>query len=255
MKEARYFYVPDAENQTELPQDEAVHALRVLRLKEGDEIFLQDGEGMFFRAVVSMTNSKHCFYEIVDAMPQPKLWGRRVHLAIAPTKNIDRMEWLAEKATEVGIDELSFLDCQFSERRQLRDDRIGKIVVAAMKQSRNAWLPRVNAMVPFRKFIEQPRSDRKFIAHCYEEIERKDFFDRLMEIRHAPASDFSADVTILVGPEGDFSMDEVRLALENGYESVSLGESRLRTETAGLVAVVIANLGVMKETFDHINNV
>ena len=252
MKEARYFYVPDAENQTELPQDEAVHALRVLRLKEGDEIFLQDGEGMFFRAVVSMTSSKHCFYEIVDAMPQPKLWGRRVHLAIAPTKNIDRMEWLAEKATEVGIDELSFLDCQFSERRQIRKDRVEKIVVAAMKQSRKAWLPKVNAMVPFRKFIEQPHSGRKFIAHCYEEIERKDFFDRLMEFRHAPASDSSADVTILVGPEGDFSIDEVRLAQENGYESVSLGESRLRTETAGLVAVVIAKLGVMMGTFDHI---
>ena len=242
MKEARYFYVPDAANQTELPQDEAVHALRVLRLKEGDEIFLMDGEGAFFRAVVAMTNSKHCFYKILETLPQEKTWRGRIHLAIAPTKNIDRIEWLAEKATEVGIDELSFLDCQFSERRQLRDDRIGKIVVAAMKQSRKAWLPKVNAMVPFRKFIEQPRSGRKFIAHCYEEIERKDFFDRLMEIRHAPASDFSADVTILVGPEGDFSMDEVRLALENGYESVSLGESRLRTETAGLVAVMMANL-------------
>ncbi|MBR5635195.1 MAG: 16S rRNA (uracil(1498)-N(3))-methyltransferase [Prevotella sp.] len=251
MKEARYFYVPDAENQTELPQDEAVHALRVLRLKEGDEIFLQDGEGMFFRAVVSMTSSKHCFYEIVDAMPQEKTWRGRIHLASAPTKNIDRMEWLAEKATEVGIDELSFLDCQFSERRQLRDDRIEKIVVAAMKQSRKAWLPKVNAMVPFRKFIEQPRSGRKFIAHCYEEIERKNFFDRLMEIRHAPEADPTEEITILVGPEGDFSIDEVRLAQENGYESVSLGESRLRTETAGLIAVVIANLGMM-ETFDHI---
>ena len=233
MKEARYFYVPNAENQTELPQDEAVHALRVLRLKEGDEIFLQDGEGMFFRAVVSMTSSKHCFYEIVDAMPQPKLWRGRIHLAIAPTKNIDRMEWLAEKATEVGF-----------ERRQLRDDRIGKIVVAAMKQSRKAWLPKVNAMVPFRKFIEQPRAGRKFIAHCYEEIERKDFFNRLMEIRHAPEADPTEEITILVGPEGDFSIDEVRLAQENGYESVSLGESRLRTETAGLIAVVMANLGV-----------
>ena len=242
MKEARYFYVPDAANQTELPQDEAVHALRVLRLKEGDEIFLMDGEGAFFRAVVAMTNSKHCFYKILETQPQEKTWRGRIHLAIAPTKNIDRIEWLAEKATEVGFDEISFLDCQFSERRQLREDRIEKIVVAAMKQSRKAWLPKVNALVPFRKFIEQQCSGQKFIAHCYEEIERKDFFDRLMEFRHAPASDSSADVTILVGPEGDFSMDEVRMALENGYESVSLGASRLRTETAGLVAVMMANL-------------
>lgn len=248
MKEARYFYVPDAANQTELPQDEAVHALRVLRLKEGDEIFLQDGEGMFFRAVVSMTSSKHCFYEIVDAMPQPKLWGRRVHLAIAPTKNIDRMEWLAEKATEVGIDELSFLDCQFSERRQLRDDRIGKIVVAAMKQSRKAWLPKVNAMVPFRKFIEQSRSGRKFIAHCYEEIERKDFFEILLEWKRSSFVSVplempsESDCTILIGPEGDFSVEEVRVAQKEGYESVSLGASRLRTETAGLTSVILARV-------------
>ena len=238
MKEARYFYVPDAANQTELPQDEAVHALRVLRLKEGDEIFLMDGEGAFFRAVVAMTNSKHCFYKILETQPQEKTWRGRIHLAIAPTKNIDRIEWLAEKATEVGFDEISFLDCQFSERRQLRDDRIEKIVVAAMKQSRKAWLPKVNALVPFRKFIEMPRSGRRFIAHCYEEIDRSDLFQLLSDGCHATA----ADITVLVGPEGDFSMDEVRMALENGYESVSLGAGRLRTETAGLVAVMMANL-------------
>ena len=230
--------MPDAANQTELPQDEAVHALRVLRLKEGDEIFLMDGEGAFFRAVVAMTNSKHCFYKILETLPQEKTWRGRIHLAIAPTKNIDRIEWLAEKATEVGFDEISFLDCQFSERRQLREDRIEKIVVAAMKQSRKAWLPRVNALVPFRKFIEMPRSGRKFIAHCYEEIERSDLFQLLSDGCHAT----TADITVLVGPEGDFSMDEVRMALENGYESVSLGASRLRTETAGLVAVMMANL-------------
>ena len=240
MKEARYFYVPDAANQTELPQDEAVHALRVLRLKEGDEIFLMDGEGAFFRAVVAMTNSKHCFYKILETLPQEKTWRGRIHLAIAPTKNIDRIEWLAEKATEVGFDEISFLDCQFSERRQLREDRIEKIVVAAMKQSRKAWLPRVNALVPFRKFIEMPRSGRCFIAHCYEEIERSDLFQLLSD--SCRATDSADEITVLVGPEGDFSMDEVRMALENGYESVSLGASRLRTETAGLVAVMMANL-------------
>lgn len=240
MKEARYFYVPDAANQTELPQDEAVHALRVLRLKEGDEIFLMDGEGAFFRAVVAMTNSKHCFYKILETLPQEKAWRGRIHLAIAPTKNIDRIEWLAEKATEVGFDEISFLDCQFSERRQLREDRIEKIVVAAMKQSRKAWLPKVNAQVPFRKFIEQPRSGRKFIAHCYEEIDRSDLFKLLSD--SCRATDSADEITVLVGPEGDFSMEEVRMALENGYESVSLGASRLRTETAGLVAVMMANL-------------
>ena len=228
--------MPDAANQTELPQDEAVHALRVLRLKEGDEIFLMDGEGAFFRAVVAMTNSKHCFYKILETLPQEKTWRGRIHLAIAPTKNIDRIEWLAEKATEVGFDEISFLDCHFSERRQLRVDRIEKIVVSAMKQSRKAWLPSVNDMIPFRKFVEMPREGRKFIAHCYEEIGRQELFPLLSQ---TPETE---DVTVLVGPEGDFSIDEVRLAMENGFESVSLGASRLRTETAGLVAVMMANL-------------
>ena len=138
MKEARYFYVPDASVQQELPQEEAVHALRVLRLKEGDEIFLQDGEGAFYQVEVTTANAKHCFYRILQTLPQKPAWQGRIHLAIAPTKNIDRMEWLVEKATEVGFDELTFLDCQFSERRQLREDRIEKIVVAAMKQSRKA---------------------------------------------------------------------------------------------------------------------
>ena len=235
MKEARYFYVPDAASQKELPQEEAVHALRVLRLREDDEIFLMDGCGTFYEAVVSMANSKHCFYEVVKAEPQETTWQGHIHLAIAPTKNIDRMEWLAEKATEVGFDELSFLDCQFSERRQLREDRIEKIVVSAMKQSRKPWLPVVNAMMPFEKFIQTPRQGRQFIAHCYDEIERKDFFT---ELSASPAD----DVTILVGPEGDFSINEVQMAMDRGFVPVTLGKSRLRTETAGLSAVMMAQL-------------
>ena len=238
MKEVRYFYVPDAKNQSELPTDEATHALRVLRMKEGDEFFLMDGEGVFYRATVSEASSKHCFYEILEHLPQEKTWQRRIHLAIAPTKNIDRMEWMAEKATEIGFDELSFLDCRFSERRQLRVDRIEKIVVSAMKQSRKAWLPSVNDMIPFRKFVEMPSEGRKFIAHCYEEIGRQELFPLLSQ---TPETE---DVTVLVGPEGDFSIEEVRLAMENGYESVSLGTSRLRTETAGLAAVMMAQFTI-----------
>lgn len=235
MKEVRFFYVPQAADQTELPQDEAVHALRVLRLKEGDEIFLQDGCGMFHRALVTTASAKHCCYEIVDSMPQERMWKGRVHLAIAPTKNIDRMEWMAEKATEVGFDELSFVECQFSERRQLREDRIEKIVVSAMKQSRKAWLPKVNGLMPFRDFVRKPFQGRKFIAHCYEEIPRKDLLAELEASQDAEA-------VVMVGPEGDFSIDEVRLAMEHGFEPVSLGSSRLRTETAGLMAVTMAHL-------------
>lgn len=274
MKEVRYFYVPDAANQVELPAEEATHALRVLRLKGGDEIFLMDGEGSFFRAEVTAASSKRCLYEIKEEMPQQRAWKGHIHLAIAPTKMMERIEWMAEKATEIGFDELSFLNCQFSERKVVKTTRIDKIVISAVKQSHKAWKPVVNELVSFKEFIQTPRPGRKFICHCYEEVEKKDFFTEISGIlneAHAPAATESsnadvataasesptadvatvasesptadvADITVLVGPEGDFSIDEVRLALENGYESVSLGTSRLRTETAGLVAVHMAHI-------------
>lgn len=248
MKEVRYFYVPDAANQVELPAEEATHALRVLRLKGGDEIFLMDGEGSFFRAEVTAASSKRCLYEIKEEMPQQRAWKGHIHLAIAPTKMMERIEWMAEKATEIGFDELSFLNCQFSERKVVKTPRIDKIVISAVKQSHKAWKPVVNELISFKDFIQTPRPGRKFICHCYEEVEKKDFFTEISGIlNEAPAASESptadvADITVLVGPEGDFSIDEVRLALENGYESVSLGTSRLRTETAGLVAVHMAHI-------------
>ena len=262
MKEVRYFYVPDAANQVELPAEEATHALRVLRLKGGDEIFLMDGEGSFFRVEVTAASSKRCLYEIKEEMPQQRAWKGHIHLAIAPTKMMERIEWMAEKATEIGFDELSFLNCQFSERKVVKTPRIDKIVISAVKQSHKAWKPVVNELVSFKEFIQTPRPGRKFICHCYEEVEKKDFFTEISSIlneAHAPTATESpnadvataatespnadvADITVLVGPEGDFSIDEVRLALENGYESVSLGTSRLRTETAGLVAVHMAHI-------------
>ena len=240
MKEARYFYVPDAANQTELPMEEALHALRVLRLKSGDEMFLMDGEGMVFRAEVTIAATKRCLYEIKETMPQEKAWRGRIHLAIAPTKMSDRIEWMVEKATEIGFDEVSLLNCKWSERKTMRTVRLEKIVVSAMKQSRKPYKPIVNPTINFKDFISQPREGRKFIAHCYKEIERKDFFGTIKD------SVGDEDITILIGPEGDFSIDEVRSAIEQGYESISLGTSRLRTETAGLVAIADAQLVVRK---------
>ena len=240
MKEARYFFVPDAINQKELPHDEAMHAIRVLRLNGGDEIFLIDGVGNFHKAVVTLASQKHCCYEIQQTFPQEREWRGRIHLAIAPTKMMDRMEWMTEKATEVGFDELSFLNCKFSERTTLRTDRIEKIVVAAVKQSRKAWVPQVNDMEDFRQFVSKELGGHKYIAHCYNEIERFDLFDEL----HKSVDD--KDVTILVGPEGDFSIDEVRLAMEYGFVPVTLGKSRLRTETAGLSAVMMSHLILRK---------
>lgn len=237
MKETRYFYVPDAGNVTEMPQEEALHALRVLRIKSGDEINIMDGEGNFYRAEVTLAATKRCLYEVKEKLPQQPTWHGHVHLAIAPTKMMDRIEWMAEKATEIGFDELSFLNCKFSERKNIRTVRLDKIIVSAVKQSHKAWKPIVNSMVSFKEFINTPRKGRKFICHCYEEVEKKDLFAELQK----PYDD-EGDVTILVGPEGDFSIDEVKLAMANGYESVSLGTSRLRTETAGLMAVAMSNL-------------
>ena len=135
MKEVRFFYAPDAATSTELPQEEAMHALRVLRLKSGDEMMLMDGKGSFYRAEVTLAHTHHCFYEIKESLPQQPQWKGRVHLAIAPTKLMDRIEWMTEKAVEIGIDELSFLNCQFSERRVVKVPRVDKIVVSAVKQS------------------------------------------------------------------------------------------------------------------------
>ena len=238
MKEVRYFYVPDAKNNNELPQEEATHALRVLRLKSGDDMFIMDGTGNFYHAEVSLATNKKCLYEIKETLPQNKTWKGHIHLAIAPTKNMDRIEWMTEKATEIGFDELTFLNCIFSERKVLRTERIEKIVVSAVKQSRKPWKPIVNEMIPFKDFISMPRKGRKFIAHCYQEIEKNDLFDSINSDKE------NESITVLVGPEGDFSIEEVRLAIENGYESISLGQSRLRTETAGLMAVTMSQLSL-----------
>lgn len=237
MKETRFFYVPNAEQENEMPTEEALHALRVLRIKSGDEINLMDGVGNFYRAEVTLAATKRCLYEVKEVLPQQPAWHGHVHLAIAPTKVMDRIEWMAEKATEIGFDELSFLNCKFSERKTMRTVRLDKIVISAVKQSHKAWKPIVNQMVSFKEFIAQPRKGRKFICHCYEEFEKVDLMTELQK-----PFDEDADVTVLVGPEGDFSVDEVKLAIANGYESASLGTSRLRTETAGLMSVAMANL-------------
>ena len=243
MKEVRFFYVPSAATLTEMPMDEALHALRVLRLKSGDEMFLMDGEGNFYRAVVTIAATKRCMYEIKEVLPQEKGWKGNIHIAIAPTKMMDRIEWFCEKATEIGIDEVTFLNCKFSERKVMRTVRLDKIVVAAVKQSHKPWKPRLNAMLSFKDFVMAKRPGRKFIAHCYEEIERKDFFTEVYSMSSSAAPE---DVTVLIGPEGDFSVEAVNISIDNGYESVSLGNSRLRTETAALSATMMAQLALRK---------
>lgn len=236
MKETRYFYVPDAASATELPADEASHAVRVLRMKPGDEMVLMDGVGTFFKAEVAVASPHHCVYRVLEEMPQLPQWHGRYHIAMAPTKLMDRTEWMLEKVTEIGVDEVSLLNCDNSERRVAKPARLEKILVSAMKQSRKAWKPVLNDMAAFRKFVSEPRGGMKFIAHCYEEIPRTYLYDELC------GRDVSEAVTVLIGPEGDFTPDEVRMAGDAGYVSVNLGQSRLRTETAAMVAVMMMHL-------------
>lgn len=220
------FYTPDILTASVLSPEESLHCVRVLRMKEGDEILLTDGKGSFFDAVITNAHQKHCGVNILKTIASPKTWDFSLHIAFAPTKNIDRVEWFAEKATEIGIDHFSPLLCFHSERRQMKYDRFEKILVSAMKQSQKACLPQLDEMVSFSEFVKQDFKGRKFIAHCYEG-EKK----HLKDI-YKPKE----DVLILIGPEGDFSEQEVAEALRNGFEPITLGESRLRTETAALVA-------------------
>lgn len=226
------FYTPEIAHSHELPADEAAHALRVLRLQPGDEVRLTDGQGGFYHARISECNRKRCMVEVIEREEQAPLWTGHLHLALAPTKNIDRMEWLAEKATEIGFDELTFLNCQWSERRIVKGERIEKILISAMKQSLKARLPKLNDITDFAQFVKQPVGGQKFIAHCHE--------GEKTPLRQAlqPAQ----DALVLIGPEGDFSPDEVALAVAEGFTPVTLGHTRLRTETAALVAVHLMNL-------------
>lgn len=237
MKEVRFFY--DELIEGELPEEEARHAIRVLRLQSGDEIYLMDGKGVYYRAEITTATGHRCLYRILDRIPQESDWEGHLHVAMAPTKIIDRVEWFTEKAVEIGFDELSFLECQYSERRVVKNDRIDKIIISATKQSHKAWKTKLNEMVSFEDFVKEPREGDKFICHCYDQKDIDDDREKsvLMDVlkRGVPT-------TVLIGPEGDFSMEEVRLAQAHGYRSVSLGRSRLRTETAALVAVHMMQL-------------
>ena len=233
------FYAPDIATNPQLPETEAHHCLKVLRMKSGDSLWVTDGKGFFYRAEIAdvyyrgiagqARNDKTpncCNINLLETIPQPSLWKGKIEIALAPTKNTDRIEWFAEKATEIGIDKISFLRCRFSERKEISTERILKIMVSAMKQSEKAKLPELQEMINFKEFIRQDFEGQKFIAHCYSDE----------KVLLAQAYSKNENVLILIGPEGDFSEEEIKLAKEHGFIPVSLGESRLRTETAALVA-------------------
>jgi len=226
------FYAPDMAVHPQLPEPEAQHCLKVLRMQAGDTVHLTDGKGNFYKATIAEAHPKHCRLDILEIIPQQPAWKGQITIAVAPAKNIERTEWFAEKATEIGIDRIAFLNCRFSERKEIKPERINKILISAMKQSLKARLPELQAMIDFQKFIVQPFEGQKFIAHCY--AGKKHLLSKI----YRP----DENVLVLIGPEGDFSEEEIELAVNQGFVPVSLGESRLRTETAALTACQIIHI-------------
>lgn len=227
------FYTTHIENGfARLDEEESRHLLSVLRRKPGDRIQLTDGKGAFYEAEITETGKRHALARILSQTVQPAERPARLHLAIAPTKQIERYEWFLEKAVEIGIDEITPLLCQRSERDTVRLDRLEKILVSAMKQSLRAYLPRLNAPIPFKKFAAAATEPQKRIAWCAD-----------APMPHLKTNLLpTLDTLIAIGPEGDFSAEEVALAMQQGFEGVSLGTARLRTETAGVLAVSVFNL-------------
>ena len=223
------FYCPEIETKQTLSEEESGHCVRVLRYSVGDEILITDGRGTTYTARITNPHPKHCEFDIISREKQERHHAFHLHIALAPTKNIERMEWAIEKCVEIGVDEITPLLCRFSERKQLRIDRLEKIILSAAKQSLTPYLPVLHELTPYDEFLKGQRDNvqcTKFIAHCYKEDKRvlKDEIER------------GRDVLVLIGPEGDFSEQEIADALAIGFIPVSLGNSRLRTETAAVVA-------------------
>ena len=227
------FYVPNISGaEIFLNEAESKHAIKVRRLSNGDTIQFVDGKGGFYKAEISDANPKKCRLTIKNT--QTDSWKKDfyLHIAIAPTKNIDRFEWFLEKATEIGINEITVLLTEHSERKTVKTERLEKILISAMKQSIKAYLPILNETTHFHDLILSTTCKNKFIAHCNEgeKIHLKNTVKK------------GEDVLVLIGPEGDFSIEEVKFAKEHGFQEISLGNSRLRTETAGVIACHIVNL-------------
>lgn len=215
----------------ELPTEESRHCVRVLRMGAGDTLWLTDGRGTLCRATIVAPHDKACSVEIVERIEHYQQRNHRLHIAVSPTKNMARMEWFIEKAVEIGIDEITPIICDHSERCVLKADRMEKIIISAMKQSLKAYKPTLNAPTPLHQLLSAPFDGIKMICHCEE--------NQRTPLREAYRPGHNA--LILIGPEGDFSNDEITTALSMGYSPVTLGDCRLRTETAALYATTAIN--------------
>ena len=213
-----------------LNETESKHCVRVLRKKTGDIINITNGKGKLIQAEITDAHQKHCSFKVINEESTPQL-APDLHIAIAPTKNIDRFEFFLEKVTEIGVSEITPLLCFHSERKNIKLERLEKIITSACKQSKNFHFPKLNDLTPIKELLNSNEA-QKLIAHCTE-----------TEKKHLKDYKFNKPTLILIGPEGDYSEEEINWALENNFQPISLGESRLRTETAGIVACTIVNLG------------
>jgi len=225
------FYLENPKDEIILSAEESKHATKVLRKKEGDTLNFTDGKGGFYKAEITIADSRKCRLKVVSTEQKEKQHNYHLHIAIAPTKNMDRFEWFLEKAAEIGIDEITPIICSRSERKVIKTERCNRILLSAMKQSLKYHLPKLNEAISFNDFIKQDFNGTKYIAHC-EDGEKKEL----------KTVDKTEKHLILIGPEGDFSQKEIDLAFKNQFKAVSLGTSRLRTETAGIVAVHTINI-------------
>lgn len=229
------------DNYAHLPEDEARHCVQVLRKKVGDHLYIIDGKGGFYEGQIFETGKKKCVIQINKTILDFEKRPYRLHVGIAPPKNINRFEWFLEKATEIGVDEVTPILCQRSERKNIRNDRLEKVMLSATKQSLKAYVPQLHSLTKFKDFIkkenyhavEADRPNQKFVAHCEEDTQKKHLQDNYEKAHN---------VTLLIGPEGDFTPDEISAAVQHGFGSVSLGNTRLRLETAGVMACCIINL-------------
>jgi len=223
------FFNPDLSDKTTsftFNKEESRHIIRVLRKKVGDDLQITNGKGLLFVARITSATDKKCSVNIERVEKKQKPWNYYLHIAIAPTKLNDRFEWFLEKSTEIGIDEITPIICDNSERKVIKFDRLQKVIVSATKQSLKFQLPKLNPPEKFGEFIKKDFHETKLIAHC--EDSGKNSLKKLIQPKQS--------VLILIGPEGDFSLEEISKALRHNYIPLSLGESRLRTETAGIVA-------------------
>ena len=226
------FYAPEITlPRYTLSEEESKHCVRVLRMEVGDELHITDGKGNMHRCKVVDNNVKRCVVEVVESQAEYQKMDYELTVAIAPTKIIDRFEWFLEKSTEVGISEIYPIECDHSERRQLKLDREQKVVTSAVKQSLKAYHPVLHPLTSVRDVIAMPFEGAKFIAHCNSELGEREYLGRLIKK--------GEKTLILIGPEGDFSPEEINFALQNGFKAISLGKERLRTETAAVVATVV----------------